>query len=99
MNNNQNETSRSAEGYDIPAVEAWIAANTDYFEPPFSWTRLEGGHSNLTYRLEDASGKRAVIRRPPMGELLPKAHDMNRVVLNRRFRSTRISRTRTDRFL
>ncbi|MEC7517886.1 MAG: phosphotransferase family protein, partial [Pseudomonadota bacterium] len=78
MNNNQNETSRSAEGYDIPAVEAWIAANTDYFKPPFSWTRLEGGHSNLTYRLEDASGKRAVIRRPPMGELLPKAHDMNR---------------------
>ena len=78
MNNNQNETSRSAEGYDIPAVEAWIAANTDYFKPPFSWKRLEGGHSNLTYRLEGESGKRAVIRRPPMGELLPKAHDMSR---------------------
>lgn len=78
MKNNENADTRFAEGYDIPAVEAWIAENTDYFAPPFSWTRLEGGHSNLTYRLEDASGKKAVIRRPPMGELLPKAHDMNR---------------------
>ena len=42
------------------------------------WTRLEGGHSNLTYRLDDAQDRSAVIRRPPMGELLPKAHDMER---------------------
>ena len=28
--------------------------------------------------LQDARGRRAVIRRPPMGELLPKAHDMGR---------------------
>ena len=78
MDKNEDADTRIAEGYDIPAVEAWIAENTDYFAPPFSWTRLEGGHSNLTYRLEDATGKKAVIRRPPMGELLPKAHDMNR---------------------
>jgi aminoglycoside phosphotransferase (APT) family kinase protein len=100
MNNHKHETSRSAEGYDIPAVEAWIAANTDYFKPPFLWTRLEGGHSNLTYRLEDESGKRAVIRRPPMGELLPKAHDMNREwSLIAAFAPQGISRTRTDRLL
>jgi aminoglycoside phosphotransferase (APT) family kinase protein len=78
MNKNTNAETRVAEGYDIPAVETWISKNTDYFKPPFIWTRLEGGHSNLTYRLEDPSGKKAVIRRPPMGELLPKAHDMNR---------------------
>lgn len=70
--------SREAEGYDIPAVEAWIAENTDELTPPFEWTRLEGGHSNLTYLLEDASGKKAVVRRPPLGKLLPKAHDMGR---------------------
>ena len=57
MNKNDNTDARVAEGYDIPAVEAWIDANTDYFKPPFSWTRLEGGHSNLTYRLADESGK------------------------------------------
>jgi hypothetical protein len=65
-------------GYDIPAVEAWIRANAPALKPPLVWTRLQGGHSNLTYLIEDASGRKAVIRRPPLGELLPKAHDMGR---------------------
>ena len=65
-------------GYETPAVEAWIAANVTGLAPPLAWTRLEGGHSNLTYLLEDGQGRRAVIRRPPLGELLPKAHDMAR---------------------
>ncbi|MEN9316788.1 MAG: hypothetical protein RIS35_3181 [Pseudomonadota bacterium] len=65
-------------GYDVPAVEAWIAKHVDGLTPPLKWTRLEGGHSNLTYRIDDARGNAAVIRRPPMGELLPKAHDMGR---------------------
>lgn len=71
-------TEQTAEGYDIPAVEAWIRENVTGLTPPFKWTRLEGGHSNLTYRLDDAGGKAAVIRRPPQGVLLPKAHDMGR---------------------
>ncbi|MBL8353007.1 MAG: phosphotransferase family protein [Burkholderiaceae bacterium] len=65
-------------GYDIARVEAWIAAQVPALQGPFGWTRLEGGHSNLTYLLVDARGQKAVIRRPPMGELLPKAHDMGR---------------------
>ncbi|MFO4631469.1 MAG: phosphotransferase family protein [Actinomycetota bacterium] len=65
-------------GYDIPAVESWISENTQGLTGPFSWTRLEGGHSNLTYALLDAHGRQAVVRRPPLGELLPKAHDMGR---------------------
>jgi aminoglycoside phosphotransferase (APT) family kinase protein len=65
-------------GYDVAAVEAWIAANVTGLRPPLKWTRLEGGHSNLTYRVDDAQGRSAVIRRPPLGELLPKAHDMAR---------------------
>jgi aminoglycoside phosphotransferase (APT) family kinase protein len=69
---------REAEGYDVPAVEAWIADNVEGITPPFNWIRLQGGHSNLTYRLEDDDGNLAVIRRPPQGELLPKAHDMSR---------------------
>lgn len=66
------------QGYNVPAVEAWIRDNIRSLSPPFEWTRLEGGHSNLTYRLRDANGNLAVIRRPPLGELLPKAHDMSR---------------------
>ncbi len=72
------DESKGPEGYDQPAVEAWIAEHVDGLTPPLQWTRLEGGHSNLTYRLDDADGRSAVIRRPPQGVLLPKAHDMSR---------------------
>jgi aminoglycoside phosphotransferase (APT) family kinase protein len=65
-------------GYDRPAVEAWIDRNIEQLASPFEWTQLEGGHSNLTYLLVDRDGRRAVVRRPPLGELLPKAHDMRR---------------------
>lgn len=65
-------------GYDVEKVEAWIAAHTSELLPPLTWYKLEGGHSNLTYKLVDGNGREAVIRRPPTGELLPKAHDMAR---------------------
>ncbi len=67
-----------AEGYDIEAVELWARENVTSLAPPFTWTRLEGGHSNLTYRIDDSNNQPAVIRRPPQGQLLPKAHDMGR---------------------
>ncbi|HUY27405.1 MAG TPA: phosphotransferase family protein [Candidatus Binataceae bacterium] len=65
-------------GYNTQAVEAWIGRHVASLHPPLKWTRFEGGHSNLTYRLDDSDGHAAVIRRPPLGELLPKAHDMAR---------------------
>lgn len=71
-------TNEALPGYDRNAVEAWVGANVDGLSPPFEWQRLEGGHSNLTFALTDTEGRRAVIRRPPLGVLLPKAHDMNR---------------------
>ena len=64
-------------GFDVPVVEAWMADHTRVV-PPCAWRRLEGGHSNLTYELIDSTGAPFVIRRPPEGELLPKAHDMHR---------------------
>lgn len=39
---------------------------------------LAGGRSNLTYRLVDASGKKWAIRRPPLGHIMPSAHDLGR---------------------
>jgi aminoglycoside phosphotransferase (APT) family kinase protein len=42
---------------------------------------IAGGRSNLTYRLavSDATGSRPlVLRRPPLGHVLPTAHDMSR---------------------
>ena len=69
---------KGPEGYRVDAVEGWIRDNIECLTPPLKWTRLEGGHSNLTYRLDDTEAGRAVIRRPPQGKLLPKAHDMSR---------------------
>src|SRR5947199_6104278 len=38
---------------------------------------VEGGRSNLTYIVEDGTS-RWVVRRPPLGHVLPTAHDMAR---------------------
>jgi aminoglycoside phosphotransferase (APT) family kinase protein len=38
---------------------------------------IAGGRSNLTYRIELESGP-VVLRRPPLGHVLPTAHDMSR---------------------
>jgi aminoglycoside phosphotransferase (APT) family kinase protein len=38
---------------------------------------VEGGRSNLTYVVEDGTS-RWVVRRPPLGHVLPTAHDMKR---------------------
>jgi aminoglycoside phosphotransferase (APT) family kinase protein len=62
-------------GFDVPVIEGWLATVTEV-TPPITWGRLPGGHSNLTYLLGDSAGREMVIRRPPLGELLPKAHDM-----------------------
>jgi len=76
------DTTEEIIGYEVDAVEAWVGEHVESLTPPFTWTKLEGGHSNLTYRIDSADaadgGRSAVIRRPPMGELLPKAHDMGR---------------------
>ena len=68
----------SPEGYQVRAVEDWVRQNVPELTPPIDCIRLEGGHSNLTYQIDDQNGRSAVIRRPPQGELLPKAHDMSR---------------------
>lgn len=42
-------------------------------------TLLAGGKSNLTFEITSEAGA-VVLRRPPSGELLPRAHDMGREV-------------------
>ncbi len=78
MSNTSSSNEQEIPGYDQPAVEAWIREHVNGLTPPFEWVRLEGGHSNLTFALTDTEGRRAVVRRPPLGTLLPKAHDMGR---------------------
>ena len=40
-------------------------------------TLIAGGKSNLTYRVDSSAGS-VVLRRPPLGHVLPTAHDMAR---------------------
>ena len=40
-------------------------------------TLIAGGKSNLTYRVDSPAGS-VVLRRPPLGQILPTAHDMSR---------------------
>jgi aminoglycoside phosphotransferase (APT) family kinase protein len=47
------------------------------FGAPLRFELISGGRSNLTYRV-DGPGGTCVLRRPPLGHVLPTAHDMVR---------------------
>jgi len=59
-------------------VESWLVANIDGAVAPFHYTQIAGGHSNLTFKVDDAAGHSYVLRRPPLGHRLASAHDMGR---------------------
>lgn len=46
-------------------------------DEPLSASLLTGGRSNVSYRL-DQGGSSWVLRRPPLGHVMPTAHDMRR---------------------
>ncbi|GAC1648561.1 MAG: phosphotransferase family protein [Ktedonobacteraceae bacterium] len=47
-------------------------------QPPLAATYITGGQSNLTYQVNDAQGRKWVVRRPPLGIPLESAHDVLR---------------------
>jgi aminoglycoside phosphotransferase (APT) family kinase protein len=59
-------------------VESWLVANIAGAVAPFRYTQIAGGHSNLTFKVDDAAGHSYVLRRPPLGHRLASAHDMGR---------------------
>lgn len=65
-------------GVDNVRVSQWLVDNIESVEPPFEFLPIEGGRSNLTYRVVDAAGSTVVLRRPPLGHVLATAHDMAR---------------------
>jgi aminoglycoside phosphotransferase (APT) family kinase protein len=66
------------DGLQRAGLEAWFLARAAECEPPLEFERIAGGLSNLTYRVEDAAGRRWALRRPPLGKRLGSAHDMGR---------------------
>jgi aminoglycoside phosphotransferase (APT) family kinase protein len=65
-------------GIDLPRLTPWLTARLPQVEPPLRFTRVGEGQSNLTFRVDDAAGNTMVLRRPPLGEILASAHDMER---------------------
>jgi aminoglycoside phosphotransferase (APT) family kinase protein len=59
------------------AVERYFAERVPGGAGPLAFTLIAGGRSNLTYRV-DGPGGTWVLRRPPLGHVLPTAHDMAR---------------------
>lgn len=68
------------DGIDEPRVTDWFSANVPAAVAPLAFELIAGGHSNLTYAVNDASDppNRWVLRRPPLAQVLATAHDMGR---------------------
>ena len=65
------------EGIHVERVSAWLAERAE-ITGALQFKLIAGGRSNMTFTVTDAAGRRFVLRRPPMGKLLPSAHDMAR---------------------
>src|SRR5246500_459261 len=64
---------------DLPLgrLEGWMRGHIEGFRGPLAAEQFEGGQSNPTYRLRSGSGF-YVLRRKPLGQLLPSAHAVDR---------------------
>ncbi|MEM9515439.1 MAG: phosphotransferase family protein [Actinomycetota bacterium] len=65
-------------GVDVERVTRWLADNIEGVTAPFRFDVIAGGHSNLTFAVTGADGRKLVLRRPPLGHVLASAHDMGR---------------------
>jgi aminoglycoside phosphotransferase (APT) family kinase protein len=68
---------RADERVDAASLAAYLRGRLDVGDAPLEIAQFPGGHSNLTYLLRFAD-RELVLRRPPLGPVAPKAHDMAR---------------------
>jgi aminoglycoside phosphotransferase (APT) family kinase protein len=64
-------------GIDAATLPRYLADHLPGAAEPFRFELIGGGRSNLTYRVR-AGDSSWVLRRPPLGHVLPTAHDMSR---------------------
>ncbi|MEH3047740.1 phosphotransferase family protein [Sphingomonas adhaesiva] len=62
---------------DTDRLAAWMREHVPGFDGPLTYAKFAGGQSNPTYKLM-TPGTNYVLRRKPMGELLPSAHQVDR---------------------
>src|SRR4051794_37690082 len=68
---------RDGEELDSGHLAAWLRANLAGAGDDLVIEQFPNGHSNLVY-LVRTGGREYVLRRPPLGPVAPKAHDMAR---------------------
>lgn len=66
-------------GLPYASVDRWLRTTRPELVGDHDWSAevISGGLSNITYRLRLAGGT-VILRRPPLGGILPTAHDMQR---------------------
>src|SRR4051794_29263712 len=68
---------RDSEQLDWYALAQYVRDNLVHSNSSMTVEQFPGGHSNLTYLLRFGN-QEFVMRRPPLGPVPPKAHDMAR---------------------
>ncbi|MCD2114872.1 phosphotransferase family protein [Rhodococcus rhodochrous] len=63
---------------DLDVLAELLRADGVYVTGELSANRVGRGQSNLTYAINDAAGRRWIARRPPRGNVLESAHDVQR---------------------
>ncbi|WP_209120997.1 phosphotransferase family protein [Alkalihalobacillus sp. BA299] len=81
MKSNENDmisSVREGEDFNREAFHSFLLTNVDWWpNEPLEVTQFSSGYSNLTYLIRCGEVE-VVMRRPPLGPLPPKAHDMKR---------------------
>src|SRR3954471_9197118 len=72
------EDTAAIDGIDAASVTAWFHEHAGSGEGPLEFSRIAGGHSNLTFEVTDQAEGHWVLRRPPLKQVLATAHDMGR---------------------
>lgn len=72
--------SKDPAGLRLLPLTQWLGINIPLFDTSITVKAdlLAGGRSNVSYRLTDGVGNKYVLRRPPLGNIMPTAHDMGR---------------------
>jgi aminoglycoside phosphotransferase (APT) family kinase protein len=70
---------RQGEELDEAKLRAYLSAQLDTINPDIALTlkQFPGGHSNLTYLIEQGNTE-YILRCPPRGSTVKSAHDMGR---------------------
>jgi aminoglycoside phosphotransferase (APT) family kinase protein len=78
MTRPHSDPTNQPEGIEPSGVTNWFVQHIPDATPPLEFSLIAGGHSNLTFAVDDSTDRRWVLRRPPLGQVLASAHDMGR---------------------